>query len=103
MTNEQRDKTKYSQKMLWISFLGVPWLCGAIVVCSANPITRAVGEKALPYVILGVPGAVFVLCMALFGRVKERILIYVGVTCWILTFVIFFGYFWFGAGSFGHH
>ena len=40
--------------------------------------------------------------MVLYNYLPRRIMILVGVICWVLAFTLLFWHFWFGAGAIGH-
>jgi hypothetical protein len=83
----------------WLIFLGVPWLAGAILFCNWRLLQHSVGEQALPYVLYCAPVAVGVGCMVLFNWLPKRIIVPVGVICWLLTFTLLFRYFWYDPGA----
>jgi hypothetical protein len=87
----------------WLFFLGVPWLFGAVLTCTWRPLLHIIGEKILPYFLFFAPVAVLVVCMVLYDRLPQRLIISAGIVCWILAFLLLFWYFWFGPGAIGHH
>ena len=68
-----------------------------------KPLTNIVGSRALPYVAWGLVMLILVGNMLLYDFIPSRLVIPIGVACWILTFVLQAWYFWFGPGSLGHH
>jgi len=41
--------------------------------------------------------------MGLYHHVSKRVVIPIGVTCWILAFLVMCWFFWFGPGAIGYH
>ena len=60
---------------------------------------HAVGGKMFPYVLGGVPAALVIVAWALYGRVRSKFDIRLGIIAWILTFSILAWFFWFGPGA----
>lgn len=79
----------------WICFLGVPWLFGAILLWTWDQVAHLVGRAAMPYIAYFAPVAVVVVCMVLYDRLPKRLLVGVGIPCWILTFTLLYWFFWF--------
>jgi hypothetical protein len=63
---------------------------------------RGVSEPLLPYVVAGVPAAVMILSMVLYGHFPKRLVIPLGIVGWMIHVSVLCWFFWFGPGAFGH-
>ena len=61
-----------------------------------KPLERAAGEKALPYVLVGMVMVNVVLVMFLYARCPKRLIIPIGVIGWVVAFLLLFLWNWFG-------
>lgn len=83
-------------------FFGIPAIGFGILMCKAEVIAHAVGERAYPYVYFGMFILLAVIGMVLYNHVPKRWIIPLGISGWVTTFSLTFWYFWFGPGAFGH-
>jgi len=61
-----------------------------------KPLERVAGEKALPYVIVGMVIVNVVLVMFFYGRCPKRLVMPIGIIGWLTAFLLFFLWNWFG-------
>jgi len=93
----------------WLIFAGIPTAILAILLVSTlhhglnKSLVQAVGEKALPYVIVFTPVAIGIIGMVLYDYCPKRLLIPLGIFGWVVGLSLIYWYFWFGPGAFGHH
>jgi hypothetical protein len=89
----------------WLIFAGIPIAIIAILAASTlrDGNVRGVSERALPYVVFGVPAAILVGCRELYHHVPKRLVIPFGIGGWIIAFSVMCWFFWFGPGVIGYH
>ena len=80
----------------WLIFAGVPHVSVAATACAQDWLVRVVGEKAFPYVGVGIVGATFVICMVFYHRIPKRFVIPLGMVGWVISFSLLSWYFVFG-------
>ena len=90
---------KVGQAGRWMIFAGVPSIGMAVVTCAQDSLNHSVGQRAFPYVVVGIVGLSFVLSMAVYHRLPKWLIIPIGIIGWILTFSLVCWYFWFGPGA----
>jgi hypothetical protein len=66
-------------------------------------LANAVGEKALPYVLVFTPLALVFGGSVLHKYFPQRLVIPFGIIGWVVGLALIYWYFWFGPGSFGYH
>jgi hypothetical protein len=93
----------------WLIFAGIPVAILGVLLTSTlrhgfdKGLVHAVGEKALPYVLVYVPLAIVLGGWLLYQYFPKRLVVLFGITGWIIGLPLIYWYFWFGPGSFGHH
>jgi hypothetical protein len=70
----------------YVIFSGPAMFCTA--VCVFTPLERMAGEKALPYIILGLGMASIFATLFLYVHCPKRLIIPIGLFGWILTFLL---------------
>jgi len=65
-------------------------------------LVKAIGEKALPYVLFFCPVTVVGIGYIVFKLLPQKIVFPLGIGGWIIGLLLIYEYFWFGPGSFGH-
>jgi len=83
----------------WMIFAGAPSIAMAVVTCAQDSLNDAVGQRAFPYVGVGIVATSFVLSMVVYHRIPKRLIIPIGIVGWLLTFSLVCWYFWFGPGA----
>ena len=71
----------------------------AICTYFLKPIERISGEKALPYVIVGIVMAVILVDRYFYERCPRRLVIPIGVIGWLVTFLLLFLRNWYRGGA----
>ena|ERR1022692_3135851 len=92
----------------WLIFGGIPLAVYGVLLTftvphGVNGLARAVGEKALPYVIVFMPLAIVFGGWALYKHFPKQLVVPCGIAGWITGLLLIYWYYWFGSGSFGHH
>lgn len=77
-------------------FSGAGMVFFALSMYLLKPLERTVGEKALPYVIVGMVILNVVLVMYFYGRCPKRLIIPIGIVGWLAAFLLLFLWNWFG-------
>ena len=77
-------------------FSGAGMVFLALSMYLLKPLERAAGEKALPYVLVGMVIVNVVLVMFLYSRCPKRLIIPIGVMGWVVAFLLLFLWNWFG-------
>ena len=87
----------------WLIFGGFPFsFCAVLLACTLREGNiRGVSETLLPYVVAGVPSAIMIGGMALYGYVPKRLVIPLGIIGWGISASVLCWFFWFGPGAFG--
>ncbi|MGA2748686.1 MAG: hypothetical protein ABSG59_07920 [Verrucomicrobiota bacterium] len=80
----------------FIVFSGVGMVLIATSMYLLKPLERVAGEKALPYVIVGMVIVNVVLVMFFYGRCPKRLVMPIGIIGWLTAFLLFFLWNWFG-------
>ena len=86
----------------WMIFAGAPMFFVALLLAVTGkdlPLGGLVGDKAAAYLTTAIVVAFFVVAMVLYGRIPKPFVIPIGITGWVLTFVLSCWYFWFGPGA----
>lgn len=89
----------------WLIFAGFPFSFCAILLTSTmtnDGGIRGISEKFLPYVIAGVPSALMIGGMVLYGYLPKRLVIPVGIIGWAISVSVLCWFFWFGPGALGY-
>jgi hypothetical protein len=92
----------------WFIFGGIPLNVYGVsltftVPHGVNGLAHAVGEKALPYVIIFMPLVIIFGGWLLYRHFPNRLVVPFGVAGWIMGLSLMYWYYWFGPGAFGHH
>ena len=90
----------------WLIFCGIPMSLWAIFFAFTEPhhkLEHAVGEKAFPYILVGVPSALMIGGMVLYSYFPKRFIFPVGIFGWVICVSVLCWFFWLGPGSFGYH
>jgi len=89
----------------WLIFSGFPFsFCAiALALTLRDGHIRGVGEKVLPYVVAGVPSALMIGGMFLYGSISKQLARLLGIIGWVISVSVLCWFFWFGPGSFGYH
>jgi hypothetical protein len=77
-------------------FSGAGMVFIALSMYLLKPLERVAGEKALPYVIVGMVMVNVVLVMYFYARCPKKFIIPIGVTGWLIAFLLIFLWNWFG-------
>jgi hypothetical protein len=86
----------------WIIFSGLPMAAWAVFFAITEPhhvLEHAVGQKAFPYVLAGVPAAMIIAGMILYDHFPKPLVIPLGTAGWVITAAILCWFFWFGPGA----
>ena len=74
----------------YITFSGTGMVFMAVCTYLIKPLESSSGEKALPYLILGLGTASVLATNILYERCPKRLIIPVGLVGWVLTFLLLF-------------
>jgi hypothetical protein len=77
-------------------FSGAGMVFFALSLYFLKPLERIAGEKALPYVIVGMVIVNLVLVAFFYDRCPKRLIIPIGVVGWVAAFLLLFLWNWFG-------
>ncbi len=88
----------------WLIFAGFPFSFCAILLALTlrNGHILGVSEKCLPYVVAGVPSALMIGGMILYGFFPKRLIVPVGIIGWAISVSVLCWFFWFGPGALGY-
>ena len=89
----------------WLIFSGIPVAIIAILAASTlrGGDIRGVSERALPYVVFGVPLVILVGCRVLYHHVPKRLIVPLGFFSLIIAFLVTGWFFLYGPGVIGNH
>jgi len=92
----------------WLIFGGIPTAVLAVLVVSTlhhglNQIPQIVGENAAPYIVFFTPAVIVFGSMFLYDHFPKRLVLPCGIIGWVVAMSLFYWYFWFGPGAYGHH
>jgi len=77
-------------------FSGAGMVFFALSMYLLKPLERVAGEKALPYVIVGMVIVNVVLVMFFYRRCPKRLVMPIGIMGWLTAFLLLFLWNWFG-------
>jgi len=87
----------------WWIFSGASMFVMALAMSKWPLLDYIFGQKASPYVFLGICGIVTIISLVLYDYIPKRLVIPIGIIGWILTLSFLCWFFCFGPGAFGHH
>jgi hypothetical protein len=79
----------------YIIFSGAGMAFMAMCLFVLKPLEHAFGERALPYLLLGIGMATIVVDRYIYHRCSQRMIIPIGIVGWLLTFLLLFLWGWF--------